>query len=615
MLNISLFSIRLQTAQAFSCLALALCSAFSLPLQAKQHERSVRQYDILPNAENVSARFDAMLRQLKAEIPQGDTLRLLFDKGTYHFGEAGAAERRVYISNHDQVGNRRIGCLIEEFDHLHLVAPKGCTWLFHDRMLPVAIIRSKDVRLEGMAIDFTETQITQAAIVRNEGEGGIVFRPAPWAKWRINAKGQFEAYGSNWKNTPHWGIVFRASDGQTAYRISDIGYNTTGVRQLPDGTLQAPLWKDKRLKEGMVVAMRSYERPNPGVFIDGSEAVHCEKVTVHYADGMGFLTQNSHDITLSSCAVRRSKTKRGEPIKYYTTQADATHFSGCSGHIRVVKGLFEGMMDDAINVHGVYLQLANRLDDHTVEARYMHSQAYGFEWGKIGDTVQFVYSRTFDTLPTRFVLSEITPVDQPQGKGTKVFRLRFAEALPEEVQPSVGFGLENMRKCPSVDFSYNTIRYNRARGALFNTPKHVHVSHNRFQYISGAAIVSSTDCNQWFESGQTQDMHIHHNLFEDVLTSLYQFTEAVITLHPVIPGLKEQKTPFYGRTPCGILIENNVFKTFDTPLLYAKSVKGLCWRNNKVKQTKTYPKFHWNQQTFHTIGSSDIEIEHPASGQ
>lgn len=36
----------------------------------------------------------------------------------------------------------------------------------------------------------------------------------------------------------------------------------------------------------------------------------------------------------------------------FTTQADATHFSGCKGKITSCNGLYEGMMDDAINVHG-----------------------------------------------------------------------------------------------------------------------------------------------------------------------------------------------------------------------------------------------------------------------
>lgn len=42
--------------------------------------------------------------------------------------------------------------------------------------------------------------------------------------------------------------------------------------------------------------------------------------------------------------------------RYFTTQADATHFSGCRGVIVSCDGLYEHMADDAINVHGTYLR-------------------------------------------------------------------------------------------------------------------------------------------------------------------------------------------------------------------------------------------------------------------
>ena len=44
-------------------------------------------------------------------------------------------------------------------------------------------------------------------------------------------------------------------------------------------------------------------------------------------------------------------------------------------------GLYENMMDDAINVHGIYLKVDKRVDDHTLEASYGHGQSWGFRWG------------------------------------------------------------------------------------------------------------------------------------------------------------------------------------------------------------------------------------------
>ena len=66
----------------------------------------------------------------------------------------------------------------------------------------------------------------------------------------------------------------------------------------------------------------------------------------------------------------------------------------------------------------------------------------------------------------------------------------------------------------------------------------------------------------WYESGQTREVTIRRNLFQDVLTSLYQFTSAVISIHPIIPELASQRHPFYGQGPKSIRIEDNIFRTF-----------------------------------------------------
>lgn len=76
-------------------------------------------------------------------------------------------------------------------------------------------------------------------------------------------------------------------------------------------------------------------------------------------------------------------------------------------------------MDDAINVHGTYLKIKQRLDDHTVIARYMHPQAYGFEWGVNGDEVQFVRSATMELTGGKNRVKEILPNDKDTVKGAK----------------------------------------------------------------------------------------------------------------------------------------------------------------------------------------------------
>ena len=55
-----------------------------------------------------------------------------------------------------------------------------------------------------------------------------------------------------------------------------------------------------------------------------------------------------------------------------------------------VNGLYEGMMDDAINVHGSYLRIVERKNESTVVGRYLSPGYYGFKWGEVGDSVKVI---------------------------------------------------------------------------------------------------------------------------------------------------------------------------------------------------------------------------------
>lgn len=262
-----------------------------------------------------------------------------------------------------------------------------------------------------------------------------------------------------------------------------------------------------------------------------------------------------------------------------------------------------------MNVHGLYLLVDKRVNNHTVEGRYPERQSWGFEWGLKGEKVEFIASDTFDTLGKTYTIKSIKPKDKATVLGAKIFTIEFEEELPQEINSSRKIGMENLTRTASVDYLNNTIRNNRARGILLNTPKPVLVEGNTFDHISGSAILAQTDCNGWYESGRIQNAIIRNNKFVDCLTTNgFQFCEAIISFNPSIPKAEAQKEPFYGKKN-GIIIENNDFNTFDTPLLYAGSTKGIVWRDNNINPTDTYPKYHPNKRRFNFEYCDDITVD------
>ncbi|WP_316793656.1 hypothetical protein [Pedobacter frigoris] len=576
-------------------LLVLLTTALNCSLFAQSSVKIVKiykltSYGIKPNTgENITPLLSSALQKIKSKTSGYEGVVIQFEKGRYDFYPEGAVKREYYISNHDQDNPKTVGIEIEKFDNITLKG-KGTDLMFHGRMLPLALIESRNVTIKDLSIDFEKPQITQVKVITNDTiAGSIVFETAPWVKYKIKDSTLYNT-GEGWEMQPTSGIAFENATKHIIFNSGDIRVGTKGVSELSAGRIKAHHWKNKKLIPGTVIAMRSWQRPAPGIFIHKGKNIRLENVKVHYAEGMGLLAQLTENIYMDGFGIcLRGK----DDPRYFTTQADATHFSGCKGEIISKNGLYEGMMDDAINIHGTYLKMTKKLDDHTVIGKYMHGQSYGFDWGYSKDSVQFIQSKTMELWEGKNTIASITPILSKAGDPIKEFKIEFTKALDPAVDPSkTDIGIENLTWTPSVVFTGNTIRNNRARGALFSTPKPTLVANNLFDHTSGCAILLCGDSNGWYETGSCRDITIRDNKFVNALTSQYQFTNAVISIYPEIPDLKGQKKYFHS----GIKIQNNQFETFDQPILYAKSVDGLLFKGNTIKTNTEYPAFHWNKK-------------------
>lgn len=551
---------------------------------------NLKDYGLVPDTkQNSSALMASAIEKIKAQHKCDDTIRIVLPKGRYDFFPEGASSKEYFISNHDQDNPKLVGVPFEDMKKVVFDA-QGSDFVFHGRMLPVSLINSEDVTLKNFSVDFENPHISQVKILENDTINNLItYEVAPWVEYEIRDS-NFVAKGEGWQQTPGGGIAFEGPTKRLVYTTSDIAVGTSKVKEIAPRKIVAP-WKNKKLIPGTVVAFRSWGRPAPGVFMSYDKNTTLQNIKMHYAEGMGLLAQMSENITLDGFSVCL---KGDDDPRYFTTQADATHFSGCKGKITSVNGLYEGMMDDAINVHGTYLKVVKRIDDKTLVAQYMHSQSYGFEWGYKGDSVLFIESKVMEIIGDKNAIASIKPIDKPTAHGAKQFEISFDQPLNAAISENGSFGIENLTWTPEVYFANNVIRNNRARGSLFSTPKATLVENNHFDHTSGTAILLCGDCNGWYETGACHNVVIRKNVFINALTNMFQFTNAVISIYPEIPDLKAQKQYFHSN----ILIEDNLFETFDQPILYAKSVDGLIFKGNEIKENNDYPAFHWNNHRF-----------------
>lgn len=566
---------------------------------------NMADFGVKPNTdEDVAPLVEKAIEKIKSERKSSEHITLVFPKGTYNFYPEKSAKKEYFISNHDQDNPKNVGLPFEGINNI-TVDGEGSDFIFHGRMLPLSIVGDTACTFKNFSVDFKNPHIAQVKVLTNDTVNHVItYEVAPWVEYELKDSVLY-VKGIGWEHNPQWGIAFEGDTKRLVYRTSDIGLGTRKAVEVSPRVIQAP-WNNNRLIPGTVVAMRGYGRPTPGVFITHSKDIELDNVKIHYAEGMGLLAQMSENLTLDGFGV----CLRGEnDPRYFTTQADATHFSGCKGKIISKNGLYEGMMDDAINVHGTYLKVLKRVNPTTVVAGYMHPQTYGFEWGRPGDSVQFVNSATMELIDGNTVVKAIRPYDKETIQGAKEYEIEFASAIDPMITEEGVFGIENLEWTPEVLFADNLIRNNRARGTLFSTPKKTIVENNVFDHTSGTAILLCGDCNGWFETGACREVLIRNNQFINSLGMMFQFTNAIISIYPEIPQLDKQTKYFHGGTGEGIVIENNLFETFDAPILYAKSIDGLVFRNNKVVHNNDYPAFHWNNVPFFFERAANVVIE------
>lgn len=546
---------------------------------------------------NLNETDDATIAFLEAfkNIDKEKQTVINIPKGIYNFYPNDANLKEYFISNHDQDNPRYIGLEIKDQNNL-IIEGNGSEFLFHGRIIPISILETKNIEIRNLTIDNSEPQIIQLEVLENNGNS-VIARLAQNDKYKVKG-GIPYFYGTNWELTLTSAIAFNPETGRILQDTSDIWMPFALAKEIGEDTFRVPI-ANRNLDPGTMLAGRSWKRPAPGIFVRNSENLKLKDVTVHYSEGMALIAQMTKDIHLDGFNVML---KEGTS-RVYTSQADATHFSGCSGKIIAENSLYEAMMDDAINVHGTYLKITSKKGKKAVIGRYMHPQAYGFDWGYVGDEVQFINHKTMDLHDGINTIKNISPYKSDSIHGAKQFLIEFENELPKSLKN--GHGIENLTQTPEVIFRNNTVRNNRARGTLFSTPKSTIVENNLFDHVAGTAILLCGDCNGWYETGACKDVVIRNNKFINCLTSNFQFTNAIISIYPEIPNLRIQKKYFHS----GIKIEDNYFETFDRPILYAKSTQGLVFANNKIEKDSSLSAFHWNKNTFFLERCKDFVIK------
>ena len=517
-----------------------------------------------------------LIRQALGALPPNEAAVLRIPPGTWHFWPDRAAERHYFISNND-CGLKRIVFPLVNSRHL-TIDGQGAEFIFHGHVTPFVLDGASHVTLRDLTIDYDRPFFTQGEIINAGPEHVDLCIDRENYPCRVE-NGRLVFSGPTWDGAGfQWVMLLVQFDPATRMLASNRGYHIGRFLSLAhidpthdswamkleasenaDGTVRlTAAWGDG-MEPGNMLVLGHEHRLDPAVLVTDSADVRLENITIHHAGAMGVIAQLSRDITLDGVQIAL----RPGTDRMVSTLADATHFVNCEGTVALENCVFENMLDDGTNIHGIYTTVSHVLAPDTLELELMHFQQHGIQLYRPGDTVTFVNRETLLPIQTAVVRN-----------ARLVNRERIEVTFTEPVEDSVAVGdaVDNTTRFPEIIIRGCRTGHNRPRGVLLSSHRKTVVEDNTF-YNSSSGVTIAGDANYWFEAGPVGDLTIRCNRF---LSCGYADGAPAIVIAPEIPGANDD-TPCYHRN---ITIEQNEFQTDGRPVVFARSVDGLRMVNN-----------------------------------
>ena len=502
-----------------------------------------------------------------------ENIKIIFPEGIYHFYPEEAVGKYHTVTNHDNSYKYFAFPLIEctEIE----IDGGGSDFIFHGVITPFLVENSSGIKLKNFSIDWEDPFFLQAEVLSSNEKNqsmDIKFYPMAEPVFQGNRLG----FITNGLYLPFLGqsMVFDPKTGAVAHNAQSYLFNKASfVESLGESEYRIKAqYSTMPAPKGMIYVFKGphgFNRFAPAIHLKNSSDLHLNNINIYHAGGMGVIAEKSENIYLDRVNV---KLREGSD-RIVSTTADATHFCNCRGDLVIENCLFENMLDDASNIHGTYIKIAELVDKHTIRAGVNHVQQYDYDFASRGDKVQFVTSETLLPIAPAVVKSFKKINDH-------LFELSFVNELPSDLK--VNDAVENITWYPTTIFRNNTVRNNRARSVLISTRNRTVIENNSFSSMM-TSILFEGDLNHWYESGAVDDVVIRDNIFYDCVYGGGK--GSVIWINPRMKQtVKDQP---YEKN---IIIENNEFRTFDNSILNALSVDGLIFRNNKIIESRTYPK-------------------------
>ena len=313
-------------------------------------------------------------------------------------------------------------------------------------------------------------------------------------------------------------------------------------------------------------------------------------VTILSFAGMGFYATNR----TTNLTVERYFVQRPEDTQRLTsTNADGSKFVLTGGILTIKDCYYEGMGDDAINIHSSYAKVT-KIDINSaiieiigLRGRTGSPVPVKDHYVLAGDKIEFYDQTTMLPKGTAYVVK----------RDNHVLKL---DALPQDVKKGDLFN--NLSMCPVVRISNVTVNRNRARGFLLQS-QDVIVEDCTITNPTGVGIFVTTDVAFWYESGPGNNVIIRNNTIDNANNHLIM--EGAIN---VKCGHDKGGTDYPAGVHRNILIEGNTIRNTSQSAIYACSSDDIRITGNKIDQCSQEPVLPNGKHAIFIKNSSKVYV-------
>ncbi|RLD19459.1 MAG: right-handed parallel beta-helix repeat-containing protein [Bacteroidetes bacterium] len=492
---------------------------------------------------------------LKGEGSAENPVEVHFAAGRYDFYTDNITRKKYNISNTNSQPDslKSIGILLEGAKHFNISGP-GAEIIYRGKMIEVCIDSCENISVSDLHFDYHRPTVSEFQVVA-VGEDHVDLQIHKDSEYRIE-DGNLIWYGEGWTcNT-------RILGQELNLETNDVKRLWNPIEGMQFEELEPNLVRARgahKVKKDHVYQLRETFRDYAAVFTRRSKNITWKNVDFYFLHGMGLVSQFSENLTYDAVSIAPDSTSG----RTTAACADILHISGCKGKVLVKDCIFKGAHDDAINIHGTYLQVVEKVSENQIKLRFMHHQTYGFMAVNPGDEIEFVDAESYESHGLNRVKDAIM-------LSPKEIMVTLESSVPGELE--LGDAIENVTWTPEVEIRGCHVSWIPTRGFLLATRKKVLVEENVFFATHMSAILLGIDANKWFESGYVRDMTIRNNKFVSC-------AEPVIHIEP--RNIKANNSVHQN-----IKIENNQFILRNHLVLQAKSASNISITANTIISEK-----------------------------